>query len=205
MKEVAKENDEMKRIRTMEWLLVGAIALFVGCSGTGELIKQRSVSSRQDIYREVQDKSPIPSGYADLGVSFSVKTHKSSFHILEKGTKGTPDYVLVLNIDGQAEKLKGTMSEENTLDERPLTPETGNGIRYRFRKDLRLKAGNHKIFVALSEDEVAVEAEIRLEDGTRSELLLEPVYATGKRLGKRGPNFYSHLSGVRMLMNGKLL
>lgn len=195
----------MKRIRIMEWLWVGAISLIIGCSGTGDVIKLRSASSRQDVYREVQDKSPIPSGYADLGVSFSVKTHKSSFHILERGTKGTPDYVLVLNIDGQVEKLKGAMTEENTLDERPLMPETGNGIRYRFRKDLRLTTGNHKVFVAVPEDEVAVEVDIQLEDGTRNELVLEPVYATGKRLGKRGPNFYSHLSGVRMLMNGKHL
>jgi hypothetical protein len=195
----------MMRIKTFSWLWITWIALLAGCSGTGELIKQRSVSSRLDVYREVQDKMPIPSGYADLRISFSVKIHKSSFHILEKGTKGTPDYVLVINIDGQAEGLKGVMTEENTLDERPLTPETGNGIRYRFRKDLRLMAGNHKVFVAVPEDEVAVEVEIRLEDGTRSELVLEAVYATGKRFGKRSPNFYSHLSGVRMVMNGKPL
>ena len=129
----------------------------------------------------------------------------SNFHVLENGTKGTPDYVVVLNIDGQAEKLKGAMTEEHTLDERPRTPETGNGIRYRFRKVLRLTAGNHKVFVAVPDDDVAVEVEIRLEDGTRSELVLEPVYATGKRFGKRGPNFYSHLTRVRLLMNGKLL
>lgn len=195
----------MRRIHTTSWLWIASIALFAGCSGAGELIKQRSVSSRPDVYREVQDKTPIPSGYADLRVSFSVKTHMSSFHILESGIHGTPDYVLVLNIDGQAERLKGAMTEENTLDERPRTPETGNGIRYRFRKDLRLMAGSHKVFIAVPEDEVAVEVEIRLEDGTRNELVLEPVYATGKRFGKRSPNFYSHLSRVRMLMNGKPL
>ena len=107
--------------------------------------------------------------------------------------------------DGQAEKLKGAMTEEHTLDERPRTPETGNGIRYRFRKVLRLTAGNHKVFVAVPDDDVAVEVEIRLEDGTRSELVLEPVYATWKRFGKRGPNFYSYLTKIRLLMNGKLL
>ena len=195
----------MRRIHTTSWLWIASVALFAGCSGTGELIKQRSVSSRPDVYREVQDKTPIPSGYADLRISFSVKTHTSSFHLLEIGTQGTPGYVLVINIDGQAMNLAGAMSEENTLDERPRTPETGNGIRYWFHKDLRLIAGNHKVFVAVPEDEVAVEVEIRLEDGTRNELVLEPVYATGKRFGRRRPNFYSHLSGVRMLMNGKLL
>lgn len=195
----------MKRIRTSSWLWIACIALLAGCGGTGELIKQRSVSLRPGVYREVQDKTPVPSGYADLRIIFSVKTHKSSFHVLENGTKGTPDYVVVLNIDGQAEKLKGALTEENTLDERPRTPETGNGIRYRFRKDLRLTAGNHKVFVAVPEDEVAAEVEILLEDGTRNELALEPVYSTGKRFGKRSPNFYSHLSGVRMLMNGKPL
>jgi hypothetical protein len=79
-----------------------------------------------------------------------------------------------------------------------------------------LKAGTHKVFVMIPEDSVVVEKELRLKDGTRNDLILEPVYATGnrignvyvtatgKRIGKRSPNFYSHLSGVRMLMNGKL-
>jgi hypothetical protein len=70
------------------------------------------------------------------------------------------------------------------------------------------------IFVAVPDDDVAVEVEIRLEDGTRNELLLEPIYGTGVRptygickllFGKRGPNFCSHLTRVRLLMNGKLL
>ena len=96
----------MKRLRTFSWLWIACIALIAGCSGTGELIKQRSVSLRPDVYREVQDKTPIPAGNADLGISFSVKTHMSNFHVLENGTKGTPDYVVVINIDGQATTLR---------------------------------------------------------------------------------------------------
>jgi hypothetical protein len=195
----------MMRAKNFSWLWISCVCVFAGCAGTGELVKQRSVSLRQDVFREVQGKTPIPYGYAELRIFFSVKTHTSSFYVLESGAHGTPDYVLVLNIDGQAEKIKGAMTEENTLDERPRTPETGNGIRYRFRKDLRLAAGNHNVFIAVPEDEVAAEVEIRLEVGTRNELVLEPVYATGKRFGKMTPNFYSHLSGIRLLLNGKLI
>jgi hypothetical protein len=75
--------------------------------------------------------------------------------------------VVVLNIDGQEEKLKGAMTEEHTLDERSRTPETGNGIRYRFRKNLRLTAGNHKVFVAVHLDDVVVEVHL-----TRVRLLI---------------------------------
>lgn len=196
----------MKKMKRTTWCVwIVSVALFAGCSGTGDLIRKQSISTRPDVYMDLTDKTPIPPGFSDLRISFSVKTHTPIFHLLEGRVRGTSEYILVLNIDGQAATAKGTMTEENTRDEQPHIPETGNGIRYRFRKDLRLKAGAHKVFVAVPEDEVAIEKEIRLEDGTRNELLLEPVYGTGKRFGKRGPNFYSHLSEVRLLINGNPL
>jgi hypothetical protein len=217
MKKGGKVVEKMKIIYATSWFWIVGIALLAGCSGTGELIRKQSIGTQSGVFLEPTEKTAPPPGFADLRISFSVKTHTSSFHIMESGTQGTPGYVLVINIDGQAMNLAGVISEENTLNERPRTPETGYGMRYRFQKDLRLRAGGHKVFVAVPENEVAVEVEIRLEEGTRNELVLEPVYATGKRIGnvyatatgkrigKRSPNFYSHLSGVRILMNGKLL
>jgi len=43
--------------------------LFAVCSGTGELVKQRGVGSRPNVYREVQDTTSVPPGYADPGIS----------------------------------------------------------------------------------------------------------------------------------------
>lgn len=205
----------MKGIRTLSWLWFGCICWLAGCGGTDELIRKQSVGTRSDVYMELMEKTAIPPGFADLRIGFSVKTHTSSFHILEFGTRGTPGYVLVINIDGHAVTLAGALSEENTLNEEPITPETGIGMRYRFQKELRLKAGTYKVFVMIPEDSVVVEKELRLEDGTRNEMVLEPIYATGKRSRNRRPNtysrvtgvpnFYSHLSGLRILMNGKPL
>ncbi len=213
MKSEQKPVHKAKMTHAMSWLWIASLILLAGCGGTGELIRKQSFGTRSDVYAESGETTTIPQGFADLRVAFSVKTHRSGFHVLESGTRGSAGYVLVLNIDGHATTLPGVMSEEDTLDERPRTPETGIGIRYRIEKNLRLRAGVHKVFIAVPEDEVAIEQKIQLEWGTRNELLLEPVYGTGVRptygigkllFGKRGPNFCSHLRGIRMLMNGKL-
>lgn len=51
--------------------------------------------------------------------------------------------------------MKATLEEEACEAGKPKTPETGEGIRYLFKKDLRLTAGVHKVFVAVPEDDVA--------------------------------------------------
>jgi hypothetical protein len=157
------------------------------------------------VYSEIRKNEPVPPGFTDLEISFSVKTHTENFHVLEKGTRGTSGYVLILDIDGQTEELPGIMTEENNLYERPRTPETGNGVRYDFRSKIRVAAGYHKISIIIPGDEVAIEKLFRLEGGTTSELVLDPVYGIGKRFGKRAPNFYNHLSGIRSFQDGKLL
>lgn len=131
-----------------------------------------------------------------------MKTRRAGFHVLESGKHGTPEYVLVLNIDGQATVLRGSLIEENSRGERPRTPETGVGSRYVFQKDIRLKAGTHRIFLAVPEDRFSVGKDVWLEGGNRNELVLESVYKVGKRIGRRAPKFYSHLSGFKLSLNG---
>jgi hypothetical protein len=198
----------------MSWLWIVGFVLLAGCGGSGELMRQQSIGTRSDVLAVSTVKTAIPPGFADLRIAFSVKTHRSGLHALESGTRGSAGYVLVVNIDGHAITLSGVMSEEDTVDEQLRTPETGFGMRYRFEKVLRLRAGVHRVFIAVPEDKVVAEKEIRLEGGTRRDLLLDPVYGTGVKptygigkllFGKRGPNFTSHLSSIRMSMNGKPL
>jgi hypothetical protein len=86
-------------------------------------------------------------------------------------------------------------------------PEAGDGIRYRFNKNLRLKAGTHRIVVALPDDGVAVEREITLTEGKVNSLVLEPVYST--KPGKRRLEAYSTTSftegirSIRLTLNGR--
>jgi hypothetical protein len=88
-----------------------------------------------------------------------------------------------------------------------VDPEAGDGIRYRFSKILRLKAGTHRVVVALPDDEVAVAREITLSDGTPNSLVVEPIYST--KPGKRRPgdltttNFKEGIRSLRLMLNGK--
>ena len=90
-----------------------------------------------------------------------------------------------------------------------MDPEAGEGIRYRFNKRLQLKAGAHRIVVALPDDGIAAEREIILAEGNVNSLVLEPVY--GAAAYKRGPGFYGvtsftkGVSGFRLILNGKAI
>lgn len=163
-------------------MLVG-IATFLGCSGNGELIRSRSVGVRTDVFEELQGKTPIPKGHADLRIVSSWKTHRPGYSLFDDKPHGTAAYMLLVDIDGQAIRVKATLEKEGVEPGTPRTPETGEGIRYHFGKDLRLGAGVHRLFVALPEAGVAVEKEILLADGSRNLLRLEPVYRSAKKEG----------------------
>jgi len=76
-------------------------------------------------------------------------------------------------------------------------------------KNLRLKAGTHKIVIAILEDEIAVEREITLAEGSSNSLELKPIYRAAP--GKRRPGFYgvtSFMEGIKgfgVNFNGKSL
>lgn len=171
-----------------------------------ELIKSASVTTRDDVFQELPEKAAISAGYADLYILASLKTHKPGIYPFEKKPHGTADYMLLLNIDGEATPIKGTLKEENSEARFPMDPEAGEGIRYRFGRDLRLKAGTHRVVVAFPDDGVAVEREITLSEG-KNNLVLEPIY--GATPGKQRPGFYgitSFKEGIkwfRLKLNGQ--
>ena len=182
-----------------------AITVTSGCAGSPELIRTSSVSTRNDVFQELKDGGSSPAEYADLRIVFSLKTHKPGIYS-RTDVHGTPEYRLLINIDGQAVQLQGNLYKENIEPRGLRDPEAGEGIRYRFSKILRLKAGTHKIVVAIPEDGIAVEREITLSEGNNN-LFLEPVY--GSSTDKQRPGFYgvtSFTEGIKsfgVVLNGK--
>ncbi len=181
------------------------MALLSGCAANTELLARSSVSTHNDVFEELWAGGPVPRGHADLHIALSMKTHKPGIHSAED-THGTQDYRLLLNIDGQAVRLRGTLCEENIEPRGLRDPEAGDGIRYRFRKSLRLETGAHKIIVAIPDDGIAVEREITLVEGGVNNLVLEPVYGTDN--ARQRPGFYGvtsftqGLKGLRVVFNG---
>lgn len=187
-------------------LLVLTISLLSGCAESSALIKANSTSLRTDAFEELTNGGSAPQGYADLRVTATFKTHKPGV-FSEKDIHGTPDYKLLLNIDGQAVLLQGSLQNEKSERLKLMDPEAGDGIRYRFSKNLRLKAGLHKVVIALPGDNVAVAREFTLDEGNLNSLVIEPVYST-KPMTRR-PAMYNTVSfteGIRLLrvmLNGK--
>ena len=194
----------MNRMKLM--LLAMVLTVLSGCAESSALIKANSTSIRTDIYEELTNGGIVPQGFADLRITATLKTHKPGIYSA-KDIHGTPDYMLLLNIDGQAVLLRGRLQKENSESRGLVDPEAGDGIRYQFSKNLRLKSGTHKIVVALPDDEIAVAREITLVEGNMNNLVLEPIYST--KPGKRRLGTYSTTSfreGIRtfrLMLNGR--
>lgn len=184
-----------------------SLMVLSGCAESSALIKANSTSLRTDVYEELTNGATAPQGYVDLRVSATLKTHRPGI-FSAKDIHGTPDYKLLLNVDGQVVLLQGSLQNENSEPMKLVDPEAGDGIRYRFSKNLRLKAGLHKVVVALPDDEIAVAREFTLSEGDRNSLVVEPIYST--KPGKRRPAMYSSttsftegIRSLRLMLNGK--
>lgn len=194
----------MKNLITLFSLLV--VVMMCGCATNTELIRAASIGTRSDAFQELSDGGAIPPGYADLHISSFLKTHGPGVYSV-KDTHGTPEYRLLLNIDGQVTRIEGNLKEETSHQGGIRDPEAGAGIRYHFSRNLRLKAGTHKIVIAMIEDEIAVERQITLADGSRNSLVVEPSYraaATKRRPASYGKtSFKEGIKGLRFVLNGQ--
>lgn len=193
----------MKRIQL---LLALSLAVVSGCAESSALIKANSSSMRTDIYEELTNGGITPRGYSDLRITATLKTHKPGI-FSASDIHGTPDYKLLLNIDGQAVLLRGNMQKENSEPTKMADPEAGDGIRYRFSNNLRLKAGSHRIVVALPDGGIAVEREISLTEGNVNNLVMEPVYSTAQGKRQSGINiatsFKEGIRTIKLMLNGR--
>lgn len=187
-------------------LLMLSLMVLSGCAKSSALIKANSASLRTDVYKELTNGVIAPQGYVNLRVTATLKTHKPGVYSA-KDIHGTPDYKLLLNIDGQAVLLRGNLQSENSESSGLVDPEAGDGIRYQFIKNIRLKAGTHRVVVALPDDEIAVAKEITLVEGNMNNLVLEPIY--NRMPGKWRPAIYSKTSfkegikDIKIILNGR--
>jgi hypothetical protein len=192
----------MRTIPVFTMLIV--LGLLEGCAGNKELIKAMSVSSNQRVFEVVEENaSPIP-GYADLHINSYLKTHKPGIHA-EKDSHGTEDYELVVNIDGQSVKIPGILNE---IRGALCDSEQGEGVSYQFKTNLRLKAGIHKVVVALPADDLVAGKEVIVPDAENNTLTVEPIYGSipgKKRTGTFGSltSFKQGINAIRILLNGK--
>lgn len=190
------------------FLSASALIVISGCADNSALIKASCTSIRNDVFEEVSNGGPPPAGYADLSINSSFKTHKPGIYSA-KDIHGTPEYMLLLNIDGQAVQLQGSLREENTEPRGHRDPEAGEGVRYGFSKNLRLCAKTHKVVIAIPSDNIAVQREIYLPEESRNCLVIEPAYGAASE--KQRPGFYGITSfekgikGFRVTFNGKPL
>ncbi len=188
--------------------LAMAVTIISSCADSSALIRANSTSIRSDVFEELAGGGPVPPGYAVLRIVSALKTHKPGIYSV-KDIHGTSDYKLLLNIDGQAVLLQGSLREERVEPRGSGEDEAGEGIRYRFSKKMRLKAGTHKVVIAIPADDVAVEGKVALTEGTSNMLVVEPVYRS--KPAKRRPGFYAAksfekgITGFRMLLNGKTI
>lgn len=188
-------------------LLLGLMALS-GCARGAELVRTSSVSTRTGIFEESPQGGAVASGFAELGLFATLKTHRPGSYSASD-LHGTPDYQLLLNIDGQAVLLEGKPEREDRRLRNTVDAEVGDGIRYRFGKNLRLKPGVHRVVAGLPADGIAVEKEINLPEGSANSLVLEPIYGVKsekKRVGfLNSDSFKEGITSLRFTLNGKTI
>jgi hypothetical protein len=188
-------------------LLVLMLTVLSGCAESSALIKAGSSNLHSDVFREVSGTSPVPQGYADLTITSSLKTHSPGIYYSGKEVHGTPEYTMLVNIDGQAVVLKGELQKEVSEPRGIRDPEAGAGVRYRFSKEFRLKAGVHKIIVGLPDDTVASAGQFTLSELSSNRLVVEPGYGAvpgTRRLGGYGTtSFQEGVKRLRLSLNGQ--
>lgn len=188
--------------------MITTLAILAGCAGNKELVKAISTTTSQSVFQEIGENVPPAPGYVDLRICSTVKTHKPGIYS-ENDIHGTPEYKLLLNIDGQATTLKGRMSRERSEARSIRDPEEGEGIRYQFSKKIRVQEGAHRVVVAFPADDLAAEKELILSTEVNNSLTIEPVY--GSIPGKQRPGYYGMTSfkegikSFRVLLNGKTI
>lgn len=196
----------MKRLMRLT-CVVSCLWVMYGCAGNQELIKSKTTSTNQNIFRVITNGAAPDPGYADLRIYSSIKTHSPNV-FSDKDIHGTENYKLLLNIDGQSIELSGVLREEKNGMPCEEGPEDGTGIRYRFLKLLRVKAGTHKLFLAIPYDDLIFEREITLADKSDNNLTLKPDYCNipKRRLGFLSKtSFKEGIKNLRFILNGQEL
>ncbi len=185
--------DKMKRGSKITTALVLVIA-FSGCATTTKKeIAMKSQSERTDVFQEIVVETVPHPGFSDLTVKASLKK------LLGKQTEDA----FLLNIDGQSVtwNIMGRKEKAPEYDDKGQSnPERGEGMKYVLTKNLRLRPGSHKIFLALPAENVFKEISITLKDGETDDLEFKPVY---RRSRHPMQHFRNGIFFFEVFMNGK--
>ncbi len=161
--------------------IVLVVLLFLACSGTKNLIEEKMISGRTDVFSEITGESQPPDGFSDLLINAQVKTlSEKQYPWQEKGLPADDlKFRYLFNIDGQAVVWDVAGKEEDTpvYDENgKRTFDGGKGIKYSLDKRIRLRAGPHNVFLALPSENVISQSEIIIEPGIQYTLEYKPIY-----------------------------
>jgi hypothetical protein len=189
----------------MHILLLVTVSV-AGCAESSAMIKHEMKNPQTVIFEESTTGEALTQGETVLSVISSVKTHAPRPSIV-RDTHGTDEFRMLVRIDGQTVSLKGDAISEKNASFELNDPENGSGIRYRFSTKMRLKAGVHRIVVALPDDGVTVERDVELIAGKAHTLVVQPVYANkvGKpRLGVASKtSFKEGIRTFELLLDGE--
>lgn len=179
-------------------IIMIASLLISGCASNRDLITQKSIGSRQDVFTEIRG-SDVPPGKAMADIVFSVKSNSSLF-LWSYNKHSDPPYRVYLSIDGQSTILE---AEPVLEDKSPIGsnhPESGIGWKYQFRKRIALAPGKHKLTIALPVDDVLVEREIVLREGVNM-VMLQPRYNKKMLRPHKGESFTAGINSVEVLID----
>jgi hypothetical protein len=169
----------MQKLSIIVVLLLGAT--FLGCSEGKNIIQEKALSERNDVFTEIQTEDSPAKGFSDLSIRAQIKTHVEGHYLFEAkhSLHGKLKYPFMFNIDGQTVTWEADGKRENTprSDNNGMSiPDGGEGMRYVLERKIRLHAGPHRVFFALPNDNYYTEFQIVLEEGTRNILDFHPIY-----------------------------
>lgn len=192
MNPVKERDADLKASRTnamknmVHLILTLSLAIFfANCGASREQIRTQSITWCEGIFCEVNTPDGPPTGFADVVIKASIKTHLSGKGtLLESGSSphGGPFYHFTVNVDGQAVTWKVPGQPENlpVVKDRD-SPDEGDGMRYTLEKKIRLRAGTHQIFLGVREKNTAKTVIVNLREGASATLEFRPIYPRYKQ------------------------
>ncbi len=194
----------------MKYLMATIMGItLIGCGATTKELTKMSRSERTDVFTEVSAEGTASSGFVDLVIKASIKTHLEGYYTLEskKSVHGKPGYPFLVNIDGQAGlwTVDGQKELIPLYDEKGKTsrdPDAGAGMKYNFEKKLRLAAGPHVLFFGLPGESYYTKVHLTLKEGESPVLEFKPSYRYKTR-PTRIPSFFQGIDDYVVMLNGQ--
>jgi len=159
----------MKKINHFLVLILGLV--LAGCAASN----QNLLGQRNDVFQVASDRAAVGADEAIVAVSASIKTHKYSPLLFEPSKHGKEEYRLFIDINGQSINLPMERQEEMTTTDPHIDPESGEGVRYRYKTTIRLKPGTYTVTAYLPTENVSVRREVVIPREGKT-LIVNPIY-----------------------------